>query len=51
MKALFEESRQSLGSRQLMKQLRKEGFEIGRYRVRRLMKTLGLTPPHSSRRW
>ena len=42
MKALFTESRQSLGSRQLMQQLRKEGFEIGRYRVRSLMKQLGL---------
>lgn len=42
MKALFAESRDSLGSRQLMKQLRKEGFEIGRYRVRRLMKKLRL---------
>ena len=42
MKALFNESRQSLGSRQLMKQLRKEGFEIGRYRVRSLMKRLNL---------
>ena len=28
-KALFRESRQSLGSRLLMKKLRKEGFEIG----------------------
>ncbi len=42
MKALFVESRQSLGSRQMMKQLRKEGFEIGRYRTRKLMKQLGL---------
>ncbi len=42
MKALFKLSRESLGSRQMMKQLRKEGFEIGRYRVRRLMKRLGL---------
>lgn len=42
MKALFEESRSSLGSRQLMKQLRKEGFEIGRYRTRTLMGKLGL---------
>ncbi|HET9679139.1 MAG TPA: IS3 family transposase [Gammaproteobacteria bacterium] len=42
MKALFAESRQSLGSRQMMRQLRKEGFEIGRFRVRRLMKRLGL---------
>jgi putative transposase len=42
MKALFTESRQSLGSRQMMKQLRKEGYEIGRYRVRSLMKKLNL---------
>ncbi|WP_152451752.1 IS3 family transposase [Microbulbifer sp. THAF38] len=42
LKALFSESRQSLGSRRLMKLLRKEGFKIGRYRVRKLMKKLGL---------
>lgn len=49
MKALFNESRQSLGSRQLMKQLRKEGFEIGRYRVRMLMKKLGLVVKRKKR--
>lgn len=32
-KALFKESRQSLGSRQLMKKLSKEGFEVGRDKV------------------
>lgn len=42
MKALFAESRSSLGSRQMMKQLRKEGHIIGRYRVRSLMKKLAL---------
>lgn len=42
-KALFAQSRQSYGSRRLMKALRKEGFEIGRYRVRSLMKQLGLS--------
>lgn len=42
MKELFAESRESLGSRQMMKQLRKEGFGIGRYRVRALMKKSGL---------
>ena len=42
MKALFSESRGSLGSRTLLKQLRKEGFSIGRYRVRCLMKRLNL---------
>lgn len=42
MKSLFVESRQSLGSRLMSKQLRKEGFEIGHYRARSLMKKLGL---------
>ena len=41
-KALFNELRHSLGSRRVMKQLRREGFEIGRYRVRKLMKKLKL---------
>jgi putative transposase len=41
-KALFKESRQSLGSRQLMKNLRKEGFDVGRDKVIRLMETLDL---------
>lgn len=42
MKALFEESRESLGSRMMVRKLRLEGFEIGRYRVRNLMKKLKL---------
>jgi len=42
MKQLFEQSRQSLGSREMMKNLRKEGFDIGRLRVRNLMKKLNL---------
>ena len=37
MKQLFEKSRNSLGSREMMKNLREEGFTIGRYRVRKLM--------------
>lgn len=41
-KKLFLESRQSLGSRQLMKRLRKEGFNVGRFKVTSLMKKLGL---------
>jgi putative transposase len=41
-KKLFEDSRESLGSREMMKKLRKEGFEIGRYWVRKLMQKLGL---------
>lgn len=42
MKTLFEQSRNSLGSREMMKKLREEGFKIGRYRVRRLMSMLEL---------
>ena len=42
MKQLFEQSRNSLGSREMMKKLREEGFQIGRYRVRNLMRKLGL---------
>jgi transposase InsO family protein len=42
MKELFKASRSSLGSREMMKALRAEGFKIGRYRVRRLMKRLNL---------
>ena len=41
-KALFKASRGSLGSRQLMKNLRKEGFVVGRYKVIKLMKKLNL---------
>ena len=43
MKALFAQSRQSLGSRGMVRQLRLAGHVIGRYRVRGLMKRLGLT--------
>ena len=42
MRALFAASRDSLGSRTLMKNLRQEGFEIGRDKTRRLMKQLQL---------
>jgi len=42
MKALFRASRDSLGSRMMMKNLRDEGFAIGRDRTRRLMKALNL---------
>jgi len=42
MKALFERSRNSLGSREMTKKLREEGFQIGRYKVRKLMDKLGL---------
>ena len=41
-KQLFQASRGSLGSREMVKNLRKEGFSIGRYRVRSLMRRLNL---------
>ena len=41
-KALFTASRQSLGFRQLMKNLRKEGFKVGSDKVIRLMDKLNL---------
>ena len=41
-KQLFAESNNSLGSRQLKKQLGKEGFQVGRYKVRKIMKQLNL---------
>ena len=42
MKELFVASRGSLGSRTMMKNLRRDGFEIGRERTRRLMQRLEL---------
>ena len=36
-KQLFKDSRDSLGSRELMKKLRKEGFVIGRYKARAVL--------------
>ena len=41
-KALFKRSRESLGYRELCKNLRKEGFEITRYKTRKLMAKLNL---------
>jgi putative transposase len=42
MKELFQASRESLGSRELVKKLREEGISIGRERTRKLMKKLHL---------
>ena len=41
-KALFNASRSSLGSRELAKKLNEEGFDIGRYRMRTIMRKLKL---------
>jgi putative transposase len=39
---IFNEYRSSCGSRRMVKHLRAEGHEIGRYKVRRIMRQLGL---------
>jgi len=43
MKKLFDDSRGSLGSRELAKNLREEGIKISRERTRKLMKNLNLS--------
>jgi putative transposase len=40
--AIFKEHRNKYGSRRIAKQLKAEGHQIGRYKVRRLMRELGL---------
>ena len=42
MRQIFKISRASYGSRRMMKQLIKDGFTIGRFKTRRLMRELGL---------
>jgi len=42
MRAIFDMSRGSYGSRRMVHQLRLEGHRVGRYKVRRLMRQLGL---------
>lgn len=41
-KEIFAEYRASCGSRRMVKHLRNEGYQIGRYKVRRIMRQLGL---------
>lgn len=41
-KQFFEKSRNSLGYRELIKELRREGFNVSDYGVQKLMATLGL---------
>jgi transposase InsO family protein len=41
-KQIFDQSRSSYGSRRIMRQLISEGYKIGRYKVRRIMRDLGL---------
>jgi putative transposase len=41
-KEIFRESKKTYGSRRMLEQLKKAGYPIGRYRVRGLMRKLGL---------
>ncbi len=41
-KEIFNQSRGSYGSRRIVKDLQSEGYQIGRYKVRRMMRQLGL---------
>ena len=42
MRSIFKQTRGSYGSRRMMHKLKAEGYQIGRYKVRRLMRQLGL---------
>jgi putative transposase len=46
---IFKEHRRKYGSRRIMKQLHEEGCDVGRYKVRRIMKDLGLETKTSRR--
>jgi len=41
-KEIFNQSRSSYGSRRIVKDLQSEGHQIGRYKVRRMMRQMGL---------
>lgn len=47
---VFTESRESYGSPRVMRELRQRGMRIGKRRVERAMRGMGLTPPISKRR-
>jgi transposase InsO family protein len=49
MRQIFKSSRTSCGSRRMMKQLGDDGFTIGRFKTRRLMRELGLKAKASRR--
>jgi transposase InsO family protein len=44
LKAAFAESQQTFGSRRLLTEMQKKGIQIGRYKIRRLMREAGLVP-------
>ena len=48
-RAIFKEHLSKYGSRRIMKQLNEEGYNVGRYKIRRIMKLLGLKAKMSRR--
>ena len=48
-KAIFKASKGSYGSRRVLKQLQSEGHQLGRFKVRRIMRDLGLRAKRSRR--
>ncbi len=44
LKAAFAESQQTSGSRRLLTKMHQKGIQIGRYKIRRLMREAGLVP-------
>ena len=48
-KAIFQESKGSYGSRRVLKKLLSEGHQIGRFKVRRLMRDMALKPKSPKR--
>ena len=46
---IFDEFKQTCGSRRLVGELHKAGFKAGRYKVRTLMRKLGLKPRYPKR--
>ena len=46
---IFDDFKQTYGSRRLVGELHKAGFKVGRYKVRTLMRKLGLKPRYPKR--
>jgi putative transposase len=47
---VFEETRETYGSPRMLEELRRRGLRVGKRRVERCMRSMGLTPPAPARR-